>query len=299
MRIGITELLVVVILAITLISPDKLKDYMATIKGAIKQVNDARAIITSEIEDSKKVAKDLTGATTDELRRRLISIAICFIIAFVAWYVASPRIVKIITEMGHANGYEMVYTAPQEILVQQLKIAGILGLITIIPIILYEVCAFILPAFDTNVKIVMIITCIAAMALFAGGTIFAVKGLLPFLYITLKDISGESGAVAMVTVESYINLYTSFCVWIGLIFEMPIATAILSKTGLLTADKMIKAFRPVIVLIFLIAAMLTPPDVVTQVILAIPMIGLYWISIGISRLTSQKVHMSQERGVAI
>lgn len=238
----------------------------------------------------KKNPNELSfGGHLKELKHRMFVVLAVFVVVFIISYIKCNDLMDFIVSMGKEIGYRFVYLAPQEVIVQQFRVAGLTAFICSLPIIAYEIVAFISPVFGKSKKSFfgLLLIGLIALVLFVLGTIFAYKILLPFVYKFLYDIGKASKITAQVSIKEYITLFITIETCIGVVAEMPLICIMLTKVGLLTPAIM-KKIRPyIIVVIFLVAALITPPDIVSQVMVAVPMVGLYQISIIICNLVKE------------
>ncbi len=214
-----------------------------------------------------------------ELRNRIIICVVGLVVFFLIGLHFAPAVVDNLTDIGKQFGYEFVYIAPQELLLQYFTIALISGLVLTLPLILYHIWAFIQPGLKENENGMFLGAMAFGLVFFALGVLFSYKIMMPFMLRFLIELSKGSNVAASVSVASYITfLMTSFLV-MGIIFELPVVSVILTQLGLLKVIWMKKMRKVVIVAIFFVAAVITPPDIVSQVMVAFPMIGLYELSI--------------------
>ncbi|MCD7957339.1 MAG: twin-arginine translocase subunit TatC [Lachnospiraceae bacterium] len=219
-----------------------------------------------------------------ELRNRL---AICMgtlVVAFLVALYFSQDLIEFLTSMGTVYGYEFVYIAPQELLMQQFSIALVAGVCICLPVILYHIWAFIQPGLKANENSLFLAAIISGLICFLIGILFAYRIMLPFMLKFLIDISLGSTITAAISVEKYVSFLLTIFLVFGIIFEMPVVSVLLTQMGLLRVEWMKKGFRPAIIVIFFIAAVVTPPDIVSQTMVALPMILLYQFSILLSSL---------------
>ena len=214
-----------------------------------------------------------------ELRNRLIVCILFLIVFFLIGMYFAPELVKILTGIGTAYGYEFIYISPPELLLQYFSVAFICGVILTLPVILYNVWAFIQPGLKKNENKLFIAALFSGLICFVIGVLFAYKLMLPFMLRFLIGISSGSEIHASVTVGNYLTFLMTIFIIFGIIFELPVLCVILTQMGLLKVAWMKKARKVVIILIFFIAAVVTPPDVVSQCMVAIPMLALYELSI--------------------
>ena len=167
--------------------------------------------------------------------------------------------------------------------------AMVAGLILAFPVILWEFWQFFKPALKPNEARYAKGAVLAASGLFFLGVTFGYFMLAPLSIHFLSSYEIDPSVVNQINVRSYIGTLTSICLATGLVFELPIVTFFLTKIGILTPTFMRKYRRHAIVVIFIIAAIITPPDVFSQTLVAIPLLILYEVSIFISaRVMKQK-----------
>lgn len=219
-----------------------------------------------------------------ELRNRILACLAVLVIGFLVSFYNAERIVDELSAMGLANGYIFVYLSPQELLMQYMRIGLVGGLIISIPVIVYEVYAFIAPGLEKYEKPFLILSLIFGQICFVLGVIFAHKISMPFMLGFLFKINGTSYISSSISIESYLSFILTVYIIFGIVFEMPVVSAILTKFGLLKSKWLVKGRSISIVLCFILAALITPPDVVSQIMVAIPMMLLYQISIVICKI---------------
>src|ERR1700682_5174043 len=230
----------------------------------------------------------------EELRRRIVySIAAVALGFFACWW----KVEKIydimqrpIMDALRNNGMseKLVYLNPTEPFNLYLKIAALAGLFLTSPFVLYQVWMFISPGLYRNEKRYVVPFMVSTIALFSAGGYFGFKIVYPAALNFL--ISFGKQFQPMITIKEYTELFLSIILGMGLIFEMPILVFFLALMGSVTAGWMWKNFRYSILIIFIVAAIVTPTtDILNMCIFAAPMIALYALSIGIAYL----VHPTQ------
>lgn len=222
-----------------------------------------------------------------ELRNRILFLIISFIAAFICFYYFSPKLMDLIVKKGTDAGWEFVYINPAEVLVQQLKIAAIASLIVLIPLIIIESALFIGPGIDAGI-IGVVIPAIFACVMFLAGVAFSYFVLVPFVFNTLYDLGAASNIKAQVTIENYISLYLTLLISLGLVFELPLVSLGLTRLKLLNSKRMKKGRKIATIIALLLAALITPPDAFSQIVVAIPMMLLYEFSILLCKLVERK-----------
>ena len=186
-------------------------------------------------------------------------------------------------------GFKLQALDIQEQFYQHFMIAIIGGLIIAMPYLLYEIYRFIKPALkNSEKKYSMLVICFSSFLFFAG-VLFGYYILSPISVNFLANYSLSDSIERNFKVSSVINFISLLTLGAGIIFELPIVVYFLSKIGLLTAETMKKYRRIAIIVILIISAIITPPDVMSQIILTFPILILYEIGIFIARKVSHKV----------
>jgi sec-independent protein translocase protein TatC len=174
-------------------------------------------------------------------------------------------------------------------LTTHITVSMVAGLILAFPVILWEFWKFFKPALKANEAKYAKGAVFAASMLFFTGVLFGFFMLAPLSIHFLSSYEISPDVVNQINVRSYIGTLTSICLATGLVFELPIIAFFLTKIGLITPAFMRKYRKHAIVVIFIIAAIITPPDVFSQTLVAIPLLILYEVSIIISaRVMKQK-----------
>jgi sec-independent protein translocase protein TatC len=232
----------------------------------------------------------------EELRRRLVYSIVAVGVGFCTCWWKVERIYDVmqrpIMDVLRANGMseKLVYLNPTEPFNLYLKIAALAGLFLTSPFVLYQVWMFISPGLYRNEKRYVVPFMVSTIALFMGGGYFGYKIVYPRALEFLVHFGRQFQP--MITIGEYTSLFLSIILGMGLIFEMPILIFFLSLMGIVSAGFMWKNFRYAILLIFIVAAIVTPtPDILSMCIFAAPMVALYGISIGIAWV----VHPKQRR----
>jgi sec-independent protein translocase protein TatC len=232
----------------------------------------------------------------EELRRRLIYSIIAVAVGFFACWGYAESIYNVmqrpIMEALHKNGLseKLVYLNPTEPFNLYLKVGAMAGLFVASPFVLYQVWLFISPGLYRNEKRYVLPFMFSTVGLFMAGGYFGYKLVYPQ---ALEFLIGYGKQFQpMITIREYTDLFLTIIVGMGAIFELPILVFFLSLMGIVTAGWMWRNLRYSILVIFIIAAILTPTtDILNMCIFAAPMIALYLMSIGIAWL----VHPKQRR----
>jgi sec-independent protein translocase protein TatC len=239
----------------------------------------------------------------EELRKRMVySIMAVGVGAGLCWWKVE-RIYEVmqrpIMEALKANGLseKLVYLNPTEPFNLYLKIAALGGLFLTSPFVLYQVWMFISPGLYRNEKRYVMPFMASTIALFTAGGYFGYKVAYPRALEFLIHFGRQFQP--MITIGEYTQLFLSIVLGMGLIFEMPILIFFLSLMGIVSPAFLWKHFRYAILIIFVIAAIVTPtPDIFNMCIFASPMLALYVISIGVSWLVHPKQRAARKEKAA-
>src|SRR6266436_4674998 len=232
----------------------------------------------------------------EELRRRIFYSLGAVVVGFFACWAYAERIYEImqrpIMEALRHNSLpeKLVYLNPTEPFNMYLKVAFLAGLFVTSPIVLYQVWAFIAPGLYRHEKRYVTPFMVSTVALFLAGGYFGYKLVYPQALEFL--ISYGKQFQPMITIGEYTNLFLTIIIGMGVIFEMPILVFFLSLMGIVSAGWMWRNLRYSILVIFIIAAIITPTtDIMNMCIFAAPMIAVYVLSIGIAF----RVHPTQRK----
>jgi len=212
----------------------------------------------------------------------LVSVAAIFVVFFVLFYLCCTPLVDFILIPVRSRGIEVITTAVSDALMMKFKTCLITAVVLTMPVILWQVWGFIAPALYPNEKKMVVVIVGTAILLFAAGVVFCYVYVFP-LAIDLFWQAADGVADTMWSVKEYFNFVLSFVLPFGVMFELPVAIYIMTRHGWVNYKKMAKNRKYVILAIAVIAAFLTPPDVVSQAMLMLPMIVLYEFSVQLTR----------------
>lgn len=238
-------------------------------------------------QSKQKEWREVYGHEEDHARvlfRGIIFTILIFFATFFVSYYFSKEILDFILKGGKEIGYEFIYLSPIEIIAQQIKLSAMVGFIIILPLIITEILLYIMPAIDSPMGII-VKAFFFAMILFLLGAAFSYFILLPFSFQMFFEIGIETKITAQISVQKYIDLYLGIVVGLGFVFEIPLLAGLLSKLGLINSKMLIKGWYVSLIVSNLIAIIITPTtDLITELIVVIPIIGLYTLSIGVCRV---------------
>jgi len=214
----------------------------------------------------------------EELRRGiLLSVACIFLAAFIFYNFVERILPYLLEPVGR-----VIFIAPTEAFVTHIKIALFGGLFLSSPFVIYQIWKFVSSGLMRNERKYIMIFAPASFLFFIAGACFGYFVILPIGMKFLLSF-GSDYMLPMITASKYITFISVLTLAFGVVFELPLVMLFLTKIGLVTPEFLSKRRRHAIVLIFIVAAFLTPPDVVTQALMAGPLLVLYEVSILFSR----------------
>ena len=225
----------------------------------------------------------------EELRTRLVRCVIALFIGMgicIAFF-QQPLTDLFLSPFEQSMNHNLVITQFAEGFLFQLKIALLGGCVLASPVLIWQIMRFILPALYRNEKRVFLIMTFLGIVLFVGGVCFGYFLVLQPVMSTLIKLAGPD-ITPMITASSYMSFVLGFLIPFGLVFEIPMIVYFLTMVGILNPTLLRKNRKYVLLVILIIAAVLTPPDIVSQLCLAAPMLLLYEVGIQISSFVYKK-----------
>ena len=217
-----------------------------------------------------------------ELRKRLLTVVLSVIIFSVCGYVYSENIISLLLDASNTSVAEFQVLYITSMFMTKINIAFLTGIIFSFPIILYQILAFTKPAFQDELQFIKILLFLfVSIFLFIVGMFFGYYVLIPLSVNFFNNISLDlNGVIALnYTLENYLIYLSWILIISSIIYQVPILLVILLKINILDIN-ILKNKRPyVIIVFFILAALLTPPDPFSQLLVALPMIILYEITI--------------------
>jgi sec-independent protein translocase protein TatC len=194
-------------------------------------------------------------------------------------------------------GGQMIATDVVGVFLVPIKVAALVGFVIVLPYVLYEMWAFVAPGLYTHEKSLVLPLVIASFVLFVVGMAFAYFLVFPVVFNFLAKVAPE-GVAWMTDIEKYFSFALTSFVAFGITFEVPVVVIVLVRAGMISVEKL-KEIRPyVIVGAFVIGAIFTPPDIVSQFMLAVPLWLLYELGIVLARFIGRSSRAAEEGAAA-
>ncbi|WP_258728711.1 twin-arginine translocase subunit TatC [Bacillus atrophaeus] len=236
-----------------------------------------------------------------ELRRRLLIVAISFVVFFIAgFFLAKPAIVYL---QGTDEAKELTLNAFNltDPLYVFMQFAFIIGLVLTSPIILFQLWAFVSPGLYEKERKVTLGYIPIAIMLFLAGVSFSYYILFPFVVDFMKRISNDLDVNQVIGINEYFHFLLQLTIPFGLLFQMPVILMFLTRLGIVTPMFLAKIRKYAYFTLLVIAALITPPELLSHMMVTVPLLILYEVSIFISRtayLKSQKNMAESDKDVS-
>lgn len=226
-----------------------------------------------------------------ELRKRLVFSFLIISVGAVAayWYAGDLFAVLCAPYFKAFPNSPLIGTSPTEAWILKLKVSVFAGAFLTSPALFHQLWLFISPGLHAHERRLVLPFVLLSTALFVGGAIFCYLTVLPLSYAFFHDEFKSIGVTPTIRIGDQISMTLTTVVGFGVVFELPLITYFLARLGVIDHLFLIKFFRHAVVAIFAVAAVVTPPDVFTQFLMAVPLTVLYAISIGVAYLTAKKL----------
>lgn len=241
-----------------------------------------------------------------ELRSRLIWSVGGFFVAFLICFFFAKQLFNILVIpfkwavrwAGLGNKVELIYTAPQEFFFTQIKIAMFGGLVIAFPLIASQIYKFVAPGLYKNERHAFLPFLIASPILFLMGAAlvyFFFTPMVMWFFLSMQQVGpGTDVEISLLPrVSEYLSLIMTLIFSFGLVFQLPVVTSLMARVGLLSSEGLRSKRKYAIVIAFVMAAILTPPDPISQIGLAVPTLLLYEVSIISARMIEKKRKAAQ------
>lgn len=212
------------------------------------------------------------------LRKRLIIIFVVNIGAALVCYQFMEIMINYILNLN--PGMKLVYLTPSELFMVYVELAITCAIVLCFPITVLQIWMFVSSGLFKKEKLYILLSLVFGLFFFAGGVVFGYTIALPTTLDFFQRISLKS-VTPTISIKSFVSFCNTMLLCFGAVFELPVVAFLLSLLGILKPAFLKKSHGVLILVIFIVAAIITPPDVVSQVLLAVPMVVLLEISIGI------------------
>jgi sec-independent protein translocase protein TatC len=225
-----------------------------------------------------------------ELRKRLLYSAIAITLGAIGAYFYSGPVFEFLCApffTGFSNS-ALIGTSPAEAWVLKVKVAIFCGALATSPFLFYQLWQFIAPGLYDNERRWVIPFVLVSSILFIGGASFCYYAVLPLTFNFFYQEFLSINVTPTIKIGDHLSMTLMTLFGFGAVFELPVATFVLARAGIIDHDFLTRWYRQAVVIIFVVAAIVTPPDVLTQLLLAGPLLILYGVSIGIAKLATPR-----------
>jgi sec-independent protein translocase protein TatC len=182
---------------------------------------------------------------------------------------------------------EFVFLSPPDLFMTYLSLSLYAGFVLSLPVILYEIGMFIWPGLEKKERKAIFLSLLLGALLFIAGVAFGFFIMLPYMLKFFLGF-GTEGIKPMISIRDYLNFVGQIVLSFGIAFELPVVTTALAGLGVINAAQLKSARKIAVLVIFIVAAILTPPDVVSQLLLALPLLVLFEVSIVLASFVEKK-----------
>ena len=247
--------------------------------------DDGYKMIAEEEEDPQEKVMSVTEHLT-ELRSRLIWCLLAFGAAFgVFLWQASPMTALL---LSRGSQFSFVFISPAELMMNYFRIAMVGGVVAAVPVIVYQGWQFLRPGLKAREKRFFALVMTVGLGLFVLGVLFAFHIALPIILNFFASLDKTQSVAPMISVQEYISYFLTTMIIFGVIFECPIVICSLVGVGIVKPSALQKNFKYAVILIFTVGAIITPPDVTSQILVSVPLMLLLEGSILLSRFLFAK-----------
>lgn len=228
-----------------------------------------------------------------ELRMRLLRVIVVMVLGTALSFVFVNEIYGFLVQpladsMDENDTNRLIYTGLTEAFFTYMKVAFFAGIFLTFPVLLIQVWMFVAPGLYAGERKVFLPFLIATPLLFflGGACVYYVVIPMAWPFFLSFQSNGAEGALPIqleARVSEYLDLIMTLIFAFGLCFQLPVLLSLMGRAGMITADFLARQRKYAIIIIFIIAALLTPPDIISQIVLAVPLMGLYELSIFLIR----------------
>ncbi|OAJ74400.1 preprotein translocase subunit TatC [Brevibacillus sp. SKDU10] len=218
------------------------------------------------------------------MRKRIIIVIATFLISFVVCFLYVDFIYQFLT---NRSGEKLTILGPTDVLTIYMRLSAWAAVAITIPIAAFQIWGFVSPALTTRERQVTLMYIPALFLLFISGAMFAYFILFPMVYQFVLGLSNNNFQL-FITASDYFSFMLAFCLPFSVLFELPLVVLFFSHLGIVNPHRLAKLRKPAYFLLSIISISVTPPDIISDILVIVPLIGLYELSIGISRIVYRR-----------
>nr|WP_062106552.1 twin-arginine translocase subunit TatC [Bacillus niameyensis] len=231
----------------------------------------------------------------EELRKRLIIIVVFFVIASIASFFISQPLIKLLQDGTLAQELTMNAFRPTDPFKVYMQMTFLLGFLLTSPVILYQLWAFISPGLLERERKVTLAYIPVACILFLTGLSFSYFVLFPFVIKFMLNLSGNMDIQTTIGISEFFQFLFQITIPFGILFQLPVVILFLTRLGIITPEFLSKVRKYAYFVLLVIAAFITPPDLLSHMMVTVPLLILYEISVWISKIGYKKSKAAAEQ----
>ncbi len=220
-----------------------------------------------------------------ELRTRLLVSALALIAGTAVCFLFVEPAAQFI--MKPVDSVQFVFLSPPELFMSYVRLALTGGLVISSPVVLLQLWLFVKPGLTKNERMSLVAGLLFGAVFFAAGAVFSFFVIIPFTLRFFLNYQNEA-VKAMFSFSEYVSFIGSMVLSFGIAFELPVVLSLLARLGIVTGSGLAKIRGIAVLFIFIAAAIITPPDVVSQILLGVPMVLLFEVSILLARIQERR-----------
>jgi len=230
-----------------------------------------------------------------ELRKRLIIVLVFFAIAMVVSFFFVEPVIVYLQKANEAKALTMNAFRLTDPIKIYMQFAFVIALVLTAPVLLYQIWAFVSPGLYEKERKVTLSYIPLSLFLFLSGVCFAYFVLFPYVVQFMESLASDLGVQQMIGINEYFSFLLQLVLPFGAVFQLPVIVMFLTRLGLITPMLLSKGRRYAYLILLIVAAIITPPDVISQLIVMIPLSILYEISVWISKIAYRKVLLAEQQ----
>ncbi|HJF33270.1 MAG TPA: twin-arginine translocase subunit TatC [Sporosarcina psychrophila] len=231
----------------------------------------------------------------DEIRKRLMVIVVFFAVGIVgAFFVAKP-LIQFLQNDGEANNIALNAFNVLDPIMIYVKVIIFIAIIVISPVLMYQLWSFVSPGLHETERRATLNYIPFTFLLFVGGIAFSYFVLLPYVMQFMMNLSTELDITQTIGINEYFTFLFQLLIPFGIVFQLPVVLLFLTRLGILNPKTLVKIRKYAYFVLFVIAAFITPPDLLSHMFVTVPLFALYEISIFISRFGHRKYLKAEQQ----
>ncbi|OMP67987.1 twin-arginine translocase subunit TatC [Domibacillus epiphyticus] len=234
----------------------------------------------------------------EELRKRLMIVVVFFFIAVIGGLFLAKPLIHYLQHADEAAALTMNAFRVTDPLKIYFQMAFVIGIILTSPVILYQLWAFVSPGLHEKERRVTLSYIPASVVLFLGGLSFSYFILFPYIIHFMMNLSGDLNIEQVIGINEYFQFLFQTTIPFGFLFQLPVVTLFLTRLGIITPMFLGQVRRYAYFILLVIAALITPPDVISHMMVSIPLFILYEVSIFVSKIGYNKAQQAEAQSAA-